>query len=902
MFKVSKPLSADGVCDYRENEYADTAQRYYSDGKTIGFWYGKTAESLGLAGGVRKEHFVAMAHGKHPFTEQQLIRHRVFKTKQHAATEHRAAWDVTISAMKSVSATALVGGDTRVSEAHRQAALIALQAYQGRVQARLNGGRVLTTANFAMAIFEHDTARPVGSEPPAPQLHWHCLLFNMTEADAHKMRSLDPRELYRIQSWATAIYRAELADRLLRLGYEIERTPGHSFEIRGYSREYLDAISPRRDEIKAEMDKRQLQGAAAAEKIALSTRSDKQVWEKQALLAEHQKQAVEFGDQPRMIIAAAQSRSAHFSSQAERVGVAHCGIDYAKERLSERTCCFDGYEVERDALRYGLGRVRYADVKDAFNDRLKASNEFVPVGHYRPYAPGERYTTPEAEAREDFILEFERAGRKRYLEIAAPLTKEDVREEEHLNDPQKWLVWNIAKSKNQVMAVQGGAGTGKSWSLAVVRKIVELHGFETRGLAPTGSAAKELRSKANFGDTLTLQKFLYHSELPEKRCIYFLDESSLASSFQMCEFLQLVRPDDRVVLVGDIRQHGSVEAGRIFEEMIQGGMETFQLEKIVRQQDPVLKEIVQCLAQRNPQAAVALLAEHECIREITRAQDRYSAIAAEFVSDPRDCLIVSVDNESRQAINAIVRDALREAGKLSEDRYAIGILNPRQNMTREDTCHAFEYAEDDVIRYPKGNQTIGVRAGDYATVLSVNTEDNELTVRHEDGREITYNPRDARGVQVFETDPRAFAIGDRIQFTHPISSKRINNRDLGTILKLDESGNARIQLDEGPIINVNLKRTPHIDYAYAMTTYCAEGKTADKLLMHAPVLDSRVHHMIDEAFSYVGSSRPRYRLLVYTDSADDLADAFQQQNHKSKALSNERIRSYQSERTAERVA
>lgn len=36
------------------------------------------------------------------------------------SVEHRAGWDATFSAPKSVSLTALVGGDERVREAHRE--------------------------------------------------------------------------------------------------------------------------------------------------------------------------------------------------------------------------------------------------------------------------------------------------------------------------------------------------------------------------------------------------------------------------------------------------------------------------------------------------------------------------------------------------------------------------------------------------------------------------------------------------------------------------------------------------------------------------------------------------------------------------------------------------------------
>ncbi len=79
-----------------------------------------------------------------------------------------------------------------------------------------------TTGKFAAATFEHDTARPVAGYA-APQLHTHAVIFNVTERENGQTRSVQSHELYASQHYGTAIYRAELATRLQKLGYEIER-------------------------------------------------------------------------------------------------------------------------------------------------------------------------------------------------------------------------------------------------------------------------------------------------------------------------------------------------------------------------------------------------------------------------------------------------------------------------------------------------------------------------------------------------------------------------------------------------------------------------------------------------------------------------------------------------------
>ena len=160
--------------------------------------------------------------------------------------EHRAGWDATFSAPKSVSLTALVGGDERVREAHRESVRVALNELEKYTQARIgNIHAPETTGKFVAATFEHDTARPVDGYA-APQLHTHAVIFNVTERDNGQTRALQPQELFASQRYATSVYRSELSMRLQGLGYELERGKHGQPEIKGYTKEYLEASSPRR--------------------------------------------------------------------------------------------------------------------------------------------------------------------------------------------------------------------------------------------------------------------------------------------------------------------------------------------------------------------------------------------------------------------------------------------------------------------------------------------------------------------------------------------------------------------------------------------------------------------------------------------------------------------------------
>src|ERR1700678_2697375 len=216
MLTLSKPLSASQVRTYHEREFASERQNYWSrDQQGHSELQGKLAERWGLEGAVGSERFARLTEGQHPHTETQLVRHQVSKTyegkfgREVTSVEHRAGWDATFSAPKSVSLTALVGGDERVREAHRESVRVALNELERYTQARIGGNHPPeTTGKFAAAKFEHDTARPVDGYV-APQLHTHAVVFNVTQRDNGQPRAIQPQSFFASQQFATAIYQSE---------------------------------------------------------------------------------------------------------------------------------------------------------------------------------------------------------------------------------------------------------------------------------------------------------------------------------------------------------------------------------------------------------------------------------------------------------------------------------------------------------------------------------------------------------------------------------------------------------------------------------------------------------------------------------------------------------------------
>jgi len=214
---ISKPLSASQAQNYHRKEFTAREQYYWSQrGEIAGVWHGRLAEKFALAGAVAAEDFARLSQGQNPQTGTQLVKQRASYeyTNENGKTiktmEHRAGWDATFSAPKSVSLTALLGGDDRVREAHRESVSVALEHLEHYTLARIGGIQPPeSTAKFIAAKFERDTARPVDGYA-APQLHTHVVVFNITERANGQFRALQERGLFQSQQFATSIYQSEL--------------------------------------------------------------------------------------------------------------------------------------------------------------------------------------------------------------------------------------------------------------------------------------------------------------------------------------------------------------------------------------------------------------------------------------------------------------------------------------------------------------------------------------------------------------------------------------------------------------------------------------------------------------------------------------------------------------------
>ena len=266
-----------------------------------------------------------------------------------------------------------------------------------------------------------------------------------------------------------------------------------------------------------------------------------------------------------------------------------------------------------------------------------------------------------------------------------------------------------------------------------------------------------------------------------------------------------------------------------------------------------------------------MLAEQGRITEIKNGYDRITAIARDYAAQPENTIIVSPDNRSRQKINEAVRVELRNASGLGGDGQMLHTLTHRSDMTGADRTWAARYNVGDVLQYTVGSKAEGIERDSFARVRSVDARTNSLTVTLENGATVTYDPRRLRGVNVFREAEREFATGDRVQFTASNRDLAVANRDLGTVVALEE-GKMTLRMDAraARTITFDPSRFRQFDHGYAVTSHSSQGLTAGRVLANIDTDTSR--NLINNRLAYVSISRASNDVRVYTNDVRTLGE------------------------------
>lgn len=880
---ISALSSAGQAASYYE------ADDYYAEGGLApSEWFGEAAQALGLSGEVDREQFAALLEGQ--VAGQQL------GTTRDGKTEHRPGWDITLSAPKSVSIMAEVAGDKRLIAAHGAAVKVALAHVEKHMAATRirDGGEVRreTTGNLAIATFRHATSRAQD-----PQLHTHAVVINATQDKAGNWRSLEPRAFYQLQKEIGAIYRQELAHGVARLGYRIEPGKDALFEIAGVPEKVIDALSQRTAAIDARLAERgtSREEASAAEKqiAALDTREAKTHADHRALRADWRATADAMGFDRAgrdRLIAEARGRARDLDASSPEL-LARQAVAFAAAKLSEREAVFAASTLAREAGDFAFGKAGHGAISAAIATAEERGELVSRTFLDRRGAEFSGFTTPQAIETERTMLRLETAGRGMAKPLASPIAaartveraaRQSARTGYAWTEDQKRATAALLTSPDRISAVQGYAGTAKTTTvLATYACEAQRRGLAVTALAPTASAATVLGDALGTrGDTVARHMLTPESRRSGKDAVWIVDEASLLSAHDMARLMAGAdKAGARLVLVGDVKQLGSVGAGAAFAQLQEAGMATAKLAEIVRQTNAETREAVIASIEGHAGNALAALERGGGqVIEAATQDERLAAMARQYMAiSPAErarTLVIEPSREGRDKLTGLIREQLAARGELSAETLRFAALESK-GLTRAEAREAASYAIGDVIQFTCDYAAKGVRRGDSFAVSAVDPERGRIALDARNGRSVDWHPRQwgAGKAEVFEAKPMELRTGDRVQFTrNDRDTGRINGL-AGTVTSIDTATNrAVVKLANGREQRLDLAdpRDAHLRHAYVQTAHAAQGRTAERVLIHA---DSRSTNLVDQKMLYVSLSRARAEAVVVTDNRDRLVRA-----------------------------
>lgn len=816
---------------------------YVSDGGGVWWSTGSSVVTHGTA--IDKASFRDLCAGVHPRSGKGLVR--------GSGERHRAGWDVTFSAPKSVSLLWAAGTEDQrasIEDLHGRAVEAALSfiARQALLEVRLGAGGTIREAptDIIVGRFRHTTSR-AGD----PNIHTHCVVLNVAGCADRRWRTREPEAMFKWTKTVGAAYRAELSRLLAERGFVFRPAGRDQIEIRGVDEELIETFSKRSRAIEELVGDRDTASGARKELAALSTRQSKEMLPTGAELEARWHE--EFGDVRDRVwdlaldTAKEQARARHRDRtdhpddgrsayddgepqvsdgpQLDPIPVPGAGpVARGASSLLAHQSVVDRREVLRQSLveasRQGIG----IEAVESELEALQTNGALLTLQEGRCAA----WTTQHLMEREAAMLQAcRRADERDYFSSKAVDDALDAAS--HLSEEQRAAVQGAA-SQHGVSLIEAGAGTGKTTLASAIKQAAERSDLKVVGLAPTWLAADEL-AKSIGVPSQAVAKWRYDRENPQfgtgpsqrdlpkldSRTLVLLDEAGMLGTLDMAAVLTAAQTAGaKVIAFGDRRQLEAVSQGNplalIAEELRQ--VET--LTAIRRQHHAWQRSASIAMSEGRFSEALAAYYDQGAIQF---AKDQVTTLAetirqwTELRQAHRDdVVIVTRSNRDAGLLNQLAREALRQEGILAASDVRLPAID-RRNKTV-----ALPIAKGDRIRFGANLKALGIRNGTRGTVIAI------------DGA----------------SDP-----------ANPIVQIALEN---GTTV-------AEHWADYSPPQRgSSVRPLPRISHAYAGTVYSVQGRTAEAAVFH-------VGSRTDAREAYVAMTRHRSDVRVVVDSDRLLREA-----------------------------
>ena len=364
--------------------------------------------------------------------------------------------------------------------------------------------------------------------------------------------------------------------------------------------------------------------------------------------------------------------------------------------------------------------------------------------------------------------------------------------------------------EDKILVITGGPGTGKSFLLNAILKIVSRLKARIFLAAPTGRAAKRMNEATGF-EAKTIHRLLEFDfqkggfkkdeEHPLNCDLLIVDEMSMVDTLLMHHLLKAVRLDTTLIMVGDVNQLPSVGAGNVLKDIIgSGAVPVVELSEIFRQ------------ARESSIIVNAHLINQGQFPRLTPRQDKLDDFFFMQEEDPEKVL---------DKIKYMVMERIPKRFQ----------LNP---------------VTDVQVISPMNKGVVGVNNLNTQLQASLNPNGQELT----------------RGGKTFRE-------GDKVMQIKNNYDKEVFNGDIGKIIKLDlEMQEMKIRFDDRVVV-YEYADLDELVLAYAVSIHKSQGSDYPAVVM--PILTQH-YIMLQRNLIYTGITRGK-NLVVAIGAKKALAIA-----------------------------
>lgn len=744
----------------------------------------------------------------------------------------RVGIDLTFSCPKSISLALAKDDETKkdMIEAQQKAVKETLEEIEknGGFTYRVTNNKVTTDKkadNLLIGKFNHFVNRNGELD-----LHTHCVVFNLTEKDG-KEYSLNAKEILKKQTEWGVLFRRKMAKNLQAKGYKLNITDDKKglFELAGFDREIIEQYSSRRLEILKKMEADGTAGSHEAMKANLQTRKTKKQVDLDKIYDEVRQEI--FANEKVKILKGRPKKN-YFLAEQKKI------TDEVIADLERETFAFTKEQLKKRIMSAGV--LQNIDEKRAEklineNDKLvNLGNKELENGTIKQF-----FTTEKNINIEDNII----AKMKKEKGTITALNEE--KSEKLLdeicknggytpNREQVNAIHHILTNKDRIIGVQGLAGTGKTYSFALVKKMADRENIEVKGICFTGKASEGLQADSGIEST-TIHSFLNKLEKDSgvrqktttegikqdwdlskvkpagKKQIWVVDEAGLVDNRMMNYLIEAsIKADAKLVLTGDYQQLPPVGAGEPMKNLIDNGMATAYMEDIRRQKDIELLNAVRESVKGDTLNTYNILEQKNAYHEI----------------DDRDKL----QDEIVKKVTSI------EQGDLKENLLLVQTNADRKN-------------------YNDKIQKVFVEQGKLITGNTFKIENNE-------GRQERRKIYEGDRIVLLANDSMCFR---EIKGGLGYAKTKVNNGTMGTVKRV-ENDKIVVSLDNGKMVYFNPEKYKNFDLAYAVTNYKAQGMTVKNCLVDMTTKGKSNNRNA----LYVNISRAKFKAEVFTDDKKKL--------------------------------